>query len=156
MVCPTTRREFWQFIGTVIMHGNYYRDMWIRRSSLLTPLVSMTSKNVKFVWTDEHQNSFEDIKKIICREVMLTFPDFCKPFHIYTYASVKQLGAVITQDDKRIAFYSGKLNSAQKRYTTGEKELLSIVENLRELSNILLVYKIKVHTDNKKIAPLIE
>ena len=97
--------------------------MWVRRSLLLAPLTSMTSKNVKFVWTDVHQKAFNNIKKIICRHVMLTFPDFSKPFHFYTDASDTQLGSVITQDDKPIAFYSRKLNSAQKRYTTGEQEL---------------------------------
>jgi hypothetical protein len=111
----------------------------------------MTSKNVKFVWMDVHQKAFEDIKKIICREVMLTFPDFSKPFHIYTDASDIHLGAVITQDNKPSAFYSRKLNSAQKRYTTGEQELLAIVETVREFRNILLGYKIIVHTDHKKI-----
>jgi hypothetical protein len=100
---------------------NYYRDMWVRRLSLLAPLTSMTSKNVKFKWTDEHQRAFDDIKKIICREVMLAFPDFSKPFHIYTDASDTQLCAVIEQEEKPIAFYSRKLNSAQKRYTTGEQ-----------------------------------
>jgi hypothetical protein len=130
---------------------NYYRDMWVRRSSLLAPLTSMISKNVKFVWTDVHQKDFENIKKIICREVMLTFPDFSKPFHIYTDASDTQLGAVIPQDDTHIAFYSRKLNSAQKRYTTGEQELLSIFETLREFCNTLLGYKIIVHTDHKII-----
>jgi hypothetical protein len=123
IVRPTTRRELRQFIGMI----NYYCHMWVRRSSLLAPLTSMTSKNVKFVWMDVHQKAFEDIKKIICREVMLTFPDFSKPFHIYTDASDKQLGALITQDDKPIAFYSIKLNSAEQRYTTGEQELLSVI-----------------------------
>jgi hypothetical protein len=91
------------------------------------------------------------IKKIICTEVMLTFPDSSKPFHVYTDASNKQLGAIITLDEKPIAFYSRKLNSAQQRYTTGEQELLSIVETLRELRNIILGYKIIVQTDHKKI-----
>jgi hypothetical protein len=130
---------------------NYYRDMWVRRSELLAPLTSMTSKNAKFNWTDEQQKAFENITKIICREVMLTFPDFAKPFHIYTDASDKQLGAVITQDEKPIAFYSGKLNSAQQRYTTSEPELFSIVETLREFRNIILGYKFIVHTDHKKL-----
>jgi hypothetical protein len=60
MVRPTTRKELRQFIGMV----NYYRDMWVRRSSLLAPLTSKTGKNVKFKWTDEHQKSFKDIKKV--------------------------------------------------------------------------------------------
>jgi hypothetical protein len=111
----------------------------------------MTSKNSKFNWTDEHQKAFENIKKIICREAMLTFPDFFKPFHIYIDASEKQLGAVITHNKEPISFYIIKLNSTQQRYTTGEQELLSIVETLREFHNILLGYKIIVHTDHKKI-----
>jgi hypothetical protein len=80
---------------------------------------------------------------------MLTFPYFSKPFHIYIDASDKQLGAVITQDEKPIAFYSRNLNSAQQRYTTGEEELLSIEETIRELCHILLGYRIIVHTDHK-------
>jgi hypothetical protein len=100
IVRPTTRKELRCFIGMV----NYYRDMWVRMSELLAPLTSMTFKNVKFNWMDEHKRAFENIKKIICREVMLTFLDFSKPFHIYTDARDKQLGAVITQDEKTIAF----------------------------------------------------
>jgi hypothetical protein len=38
------------------------------------------------------------------REVMLTFPDLSKPFHIYTDASDKQLGAVITRDENLLHF----------------------------------------------------
>jgi hypothetical protein len=83
MVCPTTRKELRRFIGMI----NYYRDIWVGRSELLAPLTSMTSKNFKFNWTDEHQKAFENMKKIICREVILTFSDFSKPFHIYTDAS---------------------------------------------------------------------
>jgi RNase H-like domain found in reverse transcriptase len=66
------------------------------------------------------------------REILLAYPDFSKDFHIYTDSSDYQLGAVIMQDDRPLAFYSRKLNSAQKRYTTGEQELLSIVETLKE------------------------
>ena len=57
------------------------------------------------------------------KETTLAYPDFTKPFHIYTDASNTQLGGVIMQDDKPLAFYSRKLNNAQKNYTTGEQEL---------------------------------
>ena len=51
---------------------------------------------------------------------MLSHPDFNKPFEIHTDASKYQLGAVIAQDNKPIAFYSRKLNKAQLNYTTTE------------------------------------
>jgi hypothetical protein len=59
---------------------------------------------------------------------MLTYPDFSKTFHIYTDEIDTQLGAVSTQDDKPIAFYSRKLNIPHKIYTTGEHYLLCVVE----------------------------
>ena len=46
---------------------------------------------------------------------------------IYTDASTKQLGAVITQDNRPIAFFSRKLSDAQSKYTVTELELLAIV-----------------------------
>jgi hypothetical protein len=77
------------------------------------------------------------------------YPDFNKPFHIHTDASHYQLGAVISQDNRPIAFYSDKLQLAQVRYTTTERELLSIIETLKEFQNILLGQQIVVHTAHK-------
>jgi hypothetical protein len=50
-----------------------------------------------------------------------------------------------------VAFYSRKLQAAQTRYTTTERELLSIVETLKEFQNILLGQKIKAHTDHENL-----
>ena len=73
---------------------------------------------------------------------------FLKTFEIHTDASKAQLGSVISQCGKPIAFYSRKLNPAQQRYTTTERELLSIVETLKEFRNILLGQEVVVHTDH--------
>jgi hypothetical protein len=80
---PTTRKELRQFIGIV----NYYRDMWFFRSELLAPLTSLTSSKVKFEWLPAHQLAFTKIKMVIETEVLLSYPYFDKPFHIYTDAS---------------------------------------------------------------------
>jgi hypothetical protein len=55
-----------------------------------------------------------------------------KPFEIYTDASSMQLGAVITQDNRPIAFFSRKLSKMQQKYSVTEIELLTIVETLKE------------------------
>jgi hypothetical protein len=147
MTEPNTKSELRKFIGMV----NYYRDMWIRRSHTLAPLTKLCSKEAKWQWTDLERQAFNDMKNILSRHVLLSYPDFKQPFVIHTDASHTQLGGVISQNNKPIAFYSRKLNPAQTRYTTTERELLSIVETLKEFRNILLGQKIIVHTDHKNL-----
>ena len=72
----------------------------------------------------------------------MSYPDFKKPFDIHTDTSDLQLGAVIIQNGKPIAFYSRKLNPAQTRYTTTEKEFLAIVETLKEFKTSFLDKKL--------------
>ena len=55
------------------------------------------------------------------------------------------------QNDNPLAFYSRKLNTAQKPYTTHKLELLSIAETLNEFKNILLGQKLIEHTDHKNL-----
>jgi hypothetical protein len=130
---------------------NYYRDMWRRRSHLLSPISVMVSEKVQFVWENEQQKAFDEIKAVISRETLLSFPSFTKEFHIYTDASDYQLGSVIMQNDKPLTFYSRELNSAQNNYSTGEQELLSIVETLKEFRDILYGHRIIVHTNHKNL-----
>ena len=87
--------------------------MWIHRSEVFAPLSKLTSKTAKWQWTEVEQKAFKMIKKIILQETLLAYPDFTKPFIIHTDASHMQLGAVISQDNHPIAFYSCKLNPAQ-------------------------------------------
>ena len=144
---PKTRKQLRSFIGMI----NFYRDLWRHRSELLAPLSCLTSINVPFKWTDIEQKAFEMIKQVVSQQVLLTYPNFNIPFHIYTDASKYQLGSVIMQENSPIAFYSRKLNPAQFNYTTSERELLSIVETLKEYRNILFGHKIIVYTDHKNL-----
>ncbi len=143
---PKTRKELRSFIGIV----NYYRDMWIRRSHVLAPLAKLTSKDVKWHWGPQQAAAFAMTKKIIAKDAMLAYPDFSKTFVIHTDASHYQIGGVISQDGKPLAFYSRKLNM-QTRYTTTERELLSIVEALKEFRNVLLGHRIQVFTDHQNL-----
>ena len=91
------------------------------------------------------------MNKSISRKSLLAYPNFSKSFVIHTDASKVQLGAVISQDNKPIAFYNRKLNPSQVNYTIIESELLSIVETLKKLRNILLGQHIKVYTYYKNL-----
>ena len=109
----------------------YYHDIWYRHSHILTPLTALVGecgkvksakkKNKKFHWDAVHQQAFNEIKKVVSKEVTLNYPNFTLPFDIYLDASDYQLGAVIMQKGKPLAFYSRKLNKAQLNYTVTEK-----------------------------------
>ena len=94
----------------------YYRDLWPRRLHILQPFteVSAGKKGTKIKWTEELESSFHQVKKMVCQQTMLTYPDWSKPFDVHTDASDYQLGAVISQNKKPIAFFNRKLNSAKK------------------------------------------
>ena len=90
-------------------------------------------------------------KRIVSKEAILAHPDFSKLFVMHTDASHYQLGRVISQEGKPIAFYSRKLNDAQTRYTTTERELLGDMETLKAYQNILFGYKLIAHADHKNM-----
>jgi hypothetical protein len=62
-----------------------------------------------------------------------------------------QLGAMITQGNRPIAFFSRKLSEAQSKYSVTKIELLAIVETLKEFQGMLWGQTIKVYTDHKNL-----
>ena len=98
-----------------------------------------------------HQIAFDNVTKTIAKEVVPAYPDFTKPFEIYTNASTKQLGLVLTQDNRSIAFFSQKLSGAQSKYTVTKLELLARVETLKGFNGMLWGQTIKVYTNHKNL-----
>ena len=153
---PKNLGQLRSFLGMV----TYYRDMWPRRSHILTPLTELLGTKT-FVWGDRQKQAFLEMKSIIAKETLLAYPDFSIPFLFETDASDYQLGGRIYQmqfdleTGKRvprdIAFYSRKLNSAQKNYSTIEKELLSIVETLKAFRDTVYGGRIHIFTDHKNL-----
>ena len=115
---PKSVKDLRRLLGMV----QYNRDLWARRSKLLAPLTSLVgvcgptkvtkakkTKKRAWHWDMVHQIAFDNVKTTIARDVVLAYPDYSKEFEIYTDALSKQLGAVITQGNKPIAFFSRKL-----------------------------------------------
>ncbi len=119
---PTGVRQLRHFLGMV----QSYCDLWARWSNMLAPLTSFVgecgetkstkakgTKKVPRHWDEVYQRAVNSVKATIAKDVVLAYPDYSKVFEIDTDASSKQLGAVITQDNRPLAFFSWKLSNMQ-------------------------------------------
>ena len=152
---PETISQLRGFIGLV----GFYNDLFPRRSHILAPLTSINlpkGARLGTLWTPACQTAFEKMKSIVAADCLLAYPNHNKTFYIYTDASDYQLGAVIMQHDddgvlRPVAYFSQKLNPAQRNYSTIEKELLSIVMTLKTYKTMLYGADLQIYTDHKNL-----
>ena len=83
--------------------------MWARQSHLLKLLTAPTSDKFKFIWSGIELKSFEEIKRIATHDTLLSYHDFNKRFDIHTDDSYCEIGSLIIQEVKPVAFYSRNL-----------------------------------------------
>jgi hypothetical protein len=109
------------------------------------------TKKVPWHWDEVHQRAFNHVKATTAKDVVLAYQGYSKVSEINTDTSSKQLGAVITQDNRPIEFFSCKLSNTQHKYSVTEIELLAIVEILIVFNGMLWGQSIKVFTDHANL-----
>ena len=119
--------EVRSFLGMV----GYYRRFMEGFSRITQPLTNLTKKNVKFVWGDDCEQSFQELKRRLTSAPILTIPSGDEGFMVYTDASRKGLGCVLMQEGKVIAYVSRQLKSYELNYPTHNLELVAIVFALK-------------------------
>ncbi|GJW43806.1 putative reverse transcriptase domain-containing protein, partial [Tanacetum coccineum] len=82
---PTTVTEVRSFLGL----AGYYRRFVEGFSRLALPLTQLMRKGEKFVWTDERQESFKELKRRLVPAPILTLLSGSGGFQIYSDASKK-------------------------------------------------------------------
>jgi Reverse transcriptase (RNA-dependent DNA polymerase)/RNase H-like domain found in reverse transcriptase len=92
---PKTVKEVWSFIG----FGKFYHHFVKGFSHLAHPLHDLLKKDKKFVWSEECQGSFDQLKKWFTEEPVLIMLDHLKPFQIQVDSSLFATGGILTQID---------------------------------------------------------
>jgi len=115
----------------------------------------LTRKDVPFNWTEEHQNSFDQLKRSLSKEPLHVYPDFSQPFIVACDASTKAVEAVLSQiregEERPVAYCSRQLNSAETKYSVTELELLAFLFATKQFRCYLYGRKFIVHTDHRAL-----
>jgi hypothetical protein len=143
-------KDIQQFLGLT----GYYRKFVKGYAELALPLYRLLGKKVPFVWDQPQQASFEALKRAITDQPVLMLPDRTQPYEMHTDASDFAIGAVLYQrcpdtgNLRPVSFESHKLNPAETRYATHEKELLAVVHALKVWRIYLVGGPVLVKTDH--------
>ena len=151
---PKTIRKLKGFLG----YASYYRKYIKNFSSIASPLIRATIRTKVVKWTEECQNAFDELKRILTSELVLQLPDFSKPFKLDTDACDYGVGASLEQpiiegckESKPVAYFSKHLSETQQRYSTTERELLAIVLACEHFRQMLYGVKFQVVTDHQPL-----
>jgi transposase InsO family protein len=146
---PTSASEVRCFLGM----ASYYRRFVNGFASIAAPLHDLTKGERDFCWSTQADKAFATLKNHLCSSPVLALPNFSLPFTVYTDASDVGLGAVLAQRigcrEHVIAYASRALTSAEKNYSTTEKECLAIVWSVNYWRTYLLGKQFDVVTDHQ-------
>lgn len=144
---PTSVTEVLQFKGLAGFYRRFVKDF----SAIAAPLSALCG-NKPFCWGQDEQHAFERLKEAICTAPVLMPADMSKPFVMACDASDAAVGAVLSQGEGRdvhpVAFESRKLNDAEVKYPTHDKEALAVVHGVKKWAHYLKGRKFVVITDN--------
>ncbi len=93
---PTSRKELRSLRGL----ASYYRGFIPGFAKEARPLNEKTSDKVKFVWSEEMQDGYEELKVNLTFAPVLAYLDYGEQFAMCTDASSKAIGDVRSQADE--------------------------------------------------------
>lgn len=145
---PVNTKQIKSFLGLI----GYYRKFIANFSRIVAPLVKCLRKGEKIDTNDpDFIQAFHTCKELLTNAPILAYPDFSKPFKLTTDASNVAIGSVLSQNNRPIAYYSRTLNSAERNYSTIEKELLAILDSTKHFRPYLFGQKFTIETDHNPL-----
>ena len=111
----------------------------------------MTRKRVKFEWSDQCEENFQELKNHLTSAPVLALPDDNGEYVVFCDASRRGLGGVLMQYDRVIAYASRQLKPYEVNYPTHDLELAVVVFTLKLWRHYLYGAKCQIFTDHKSL-----
>ena len=94
------------------------------------------------------KKSFKLLKEKITGQQVLVLPYFSKTFQVRCDTSGFVIGEVLSKDNRPITYFSEKLNDANMKYSTYDKEYYAIIQSLKKWRNYLVLIEFVLYSDN--------
>ena len=108
---------------------------------LLKPIYELTKKGRPFVWGDEQQKAFDEIKSRLLKPPVLSMPDKRGRFLLYSDTSKYATGSALYQvqngKPKLIAYASKRMPEAARNYSITELEMCGLAINIASFAHLL-------------------
>jgi hypothetical protein len=135
-------------------HGlaSFYRKFIRNFSGICAPMMDIVKKKHKyFNWIEEAKKSFKVLKKKITKQPILVLLDFGKIFQVRCDASGIAIGAVLSQDNRPVAYFSEKLNETKDKYSTYDKDFYVVIQALKKWRHYLIPKEFVLYSDNQAL-----
>ena len=101
-------------IGSFLGFAGYYRRFIENFSKTAKPMTELLKKDTKFIWTEECEASFQELKKRLVTAPVLILPDQRKDYEVCCDASRRGLGAVLMQEEELCLMLHDNLNPMRR------------------------------------------
>lgn len=151
---PANVHDLQVFLG----FANFYRNQIGYYSKGAKQLTSLLKKDKEWTWGESESDAFRKLKECFVRAPIRTHFDPNKESVVETDASGGAIGGILSQYDEQgtlhpCAYFSRSLQAAELNYKIYDKELLAIVECLKEWRIYLQnsATKTKILSDHKNL-----
>ena len=152
MKAPENVAELQSFLGVLTFFSHFIRNY----AEIVSPLYELLRSDVKWQWTPERKEAFENAKKhLVSRDTLVHYnPDL--PIKITFNASPRGLGAVLfhvfpNNEQKPIAYASRVFTRAEQNYSQLDREALALVFGVKKFHQYVYGRKFQLETDHKPL-----
>ena len=144
---PKSVFEIRSFLGL----AGYYRRFIEDFSRLATLMTRLTRKEVKFDWDDRCEEAFQELKRRLTTAPILIVLNRGQGYTVYCDASRAELGCVLMQSRRVVAYGSRQLKNHEQNYPTHDMELAAVVFTLKIWRHYLYGEELEVYSNHKSL-----